>query len=169
MSDATLTTQVERSFAPRISRRIPSVSDGLHVRFYEGVDDDVRRSILSLVRFLRTRHTFHDPVLITVAPHDKIRDGNGLWTWGVFLVPDGSHESGDPIRIYLAAGALRRFRELRGVGHARSVREILLAVCHELVHYRQWRGRRPLSEEEAERVSAEELKAYLKWRRTQRR
>jgi hypothetical protein len=150
----------QSAFTPRATRRIPCLEPGLALRFYPGVPADVHAALAAAAAFLRPRVRVPDPLLVTVVANSAIADREGLWTWGVFFAPGGEHERGDPVRIFLAAGAAERYTALTGAARTDALEELVGALFHEVMHYVQWRAGKPLLEEEAVEQAALHRLAY---------
>lgn len=139
---------------------MPTGSPGLRIRSYPGVDREVRDALLALGGVLRREMRFTHPVRVTVVRQAGIDDESDAPAWGLFLIPD-DYVRGDPVRIYVSAGSAALFSAEFGFSRARSVREVVFTLAHEIAHYQQWRRRQALDEQHANEVADECVASFL--------
>lgn len=146
-------------------RRIATGAPGLRLRFYPGVDHELRSFLLDFTRWLRRRIPFRDPVLVTVVPQATVMGLDGAPGWAVFLIPGPDHQRGDQVRIFLAGGKLGVLEGRYRMGRRSALAMLAEDLAHEVVHYEQWRDRRTISERGVNRRAEALVRAYLSQRR----
>jgi len=132
------------------------VRSGLRIKGRK-VSAEVRLAALRFAKWLRTRFQFPIRVPVYLSPNERIRTQSGKRVPACFFAPnDGDVEPF--IRVATGDYALLRAK----LGRDRALASILCSFAHEIIHYQQWRSKRPTCESEAVRGAAKLIRLYAK-------
>ncbi len=145
-------------------RVIATGPPGFRLRFYQGVQRDLRFFLVDFARWLRRVISFRHPVRVTVVPHATVMGLDGAPGWAVFLIPSSDYATGDIVRIFLAGGKLAVLEGRYGFRPETALARLAQDLAHEVVHYEQWRDGRAVSERGVNRRAEALVRSYLKTR-----
>lgn len=139
-----------------MSRTTGKVRTGLRIRGQRG-NPVVRRAFIKFARWARKEFEFPTRVPVYLGKGETIRSISGKRVSATFFGPY-SRKVEPYIRV--ATGDYPKLRSRMGSYQALAV--TLHSLCHELVHYEQWRRGRPVSERGVEVRASRILKRYFR-------
>src|SRR2546425_10457399 len=128
---------------------------GLRLRAARG-HPEVQAVVRPFVRWLRDRYEFPFRVPVYLSPAPQVRTVHGDWCSASFFAPWDRRV--EPY-IRLATGEYPSLK--RRWGRRRAAVSHLISLAHEVLHYEQWVGGRPLSERGLPERASQVVQQYL--------